>query len=226
MLTILKHIGHDTTLQKTMGPESCAVFVLTCVLAGEIPAAPECRLPGPACLDLRIGPGSRASVYRGAQYTLNLSSREAVFTFHEGFGDVDNWYRNEATSLAFEGASEASVSGRRRDDPAGAAEVRLSSLFPEVDLICEVSGRAIEYRFLAGSETHAHRIRLKLGGIGRFRLRGDGVAEIRTAPFPILLHPPVDRDSAARGEPTPLAGRFVLLGNNRLAFRLAEPQPQ
>jgi hypothetical protein len=224
MLTILKHIGHDTTLQKTMGPESCAVFVLTCVLAGKIPAAPECRSPGPVCLDLRIGPGSRASVSRSTRYTLNLSSRQAVFTFHEGFGNVDDWYRDEATSLAFEGASEASVSGRHRDDFEGAAEVRLSGLFPEVDLICEVSGRAIEYRFLAGSETNAHRIRLKLDGIGRFRLRGDGVAEIRTAAFPILLHPPVDRNAAARGEPTPLAGRFVLLENNRLVFRLAEPR--
>lgn len=162
---------------------------------------------------VRFEPDGAAWVARGRDYWLSFTGSASELIALEGFGDVDNWFRQERTRLRFERAAQA-AERRLEASPSG---VLIPEFEPGIDLVCRLDGRTLHYSFVVSPEADASRIRVHLEGVGRMRIDPTGAVVIRTAALDIRLHPPVVRTSDAR-----LAGAFAVERGTRLSFH---PRP-
>jgi hypothetical protein len=139
--------------------------------------------------------------------------------------------------LKVAGASpDASISGLRQipgkvhyfkgNDPAKWRQnvplyeaVRYTGILPGIDLVYYGREGQLEYDFLVSPGADPGVIKLQVEGPGDLRLDSQGNLLMQAGDFQWVMHSPriyQERD----GSPAPVEGGFVLLGDNRIGFRL------
>jgi hypothetical protein len=170
------------------------------------------KLPG---MGLRFEREGARYAAHGIDYRLSVSASETVLTYLDGFGDVDNWSREERLRVQLVGASPA---GHEAPAMAERDWVLFQDVYPKIDLECGGTAERLEYRFFAAAGADSRSIRIRFEGAGRVRVDGDGSVTARTPVGVIRIYPPVT-DDPFDGERRPVGGRFERRGNGLVEFQ-------
>jgi hypothetical protein len=189
----------------------------------------DLRLRGKFGFEPNVGQAGSAAqfVARGEDFTLALSYREIVLTYLEGFGDVDQWFREEEFRLKLLGAQAGQPAGldplpgkstfASRTDVPNYERVAFQDVYPGVDLICSGTQKRLELTFVIHGTAKTDAIRLEWSGSWRTRVTPDGSLTLRTSLGEIRVKPPIMIDSFG-GEQRAAPGRFTREGRHRAGF--------
>ena len=99
------------------------------------------------------------------------------------------------------------------------AQVKYEGVYPGVDLVYYGNQRNLEYDFVVAPNASAKPLRVRFSGAQRIRLSRNGDLAIIGKHGQIAFHKPVVYQ-LKQGVRQPVRGRFQLLGNNTVGFRL------
>lgn len=108
-----------------------------------------------------------------------------------------------------------------RTNVATYARVRYQRVYPEIDVVVYGVRDGVEYDFVVAPRGDVRRIALEIDGIERLSVDADGNLVLTRAGHPIVQRAPViyqQRD----GRRQRIAGRYVLRGDNQVAFAIGE----
>ncbi|HKW97514.1 MAG TPA: hypothetical protein VJN43_07255 [Bryobacteraceae bacterium] len=167
-------------------------------------------------------------VARGRDYSLGVSSHELVLTYFEGFGDVDEWFRDEVVRLKIVGAQGAAATGedllpgksvfKLRADIPNYERVVYQHIYPGIDLVYSGDQGRLELQFVIGKGGDPEMIRLAWNGVWRARVEPDGKLALRTPIGEIELLPPISYDRFDGSRQT-VPGCFKRLRGSRATFQ-------
>lgn len=183
----------------------------------------------------QTGPGVKF-VARASDYLLALSAGEIALTYFEGFGDVDNWFRDETFSLKLAGSNSA-ARARGLDELPGKSSFRaagvksapvenipnferviFADVYPGIDLLVFGNQKRLELQFLVGAGAHPEQIRVGWQGARGIKVETGGILSMRTPVGELRILPPASAESFA-GERQMVSGRFVRQGWSRARFQ-------
>src|SRR5438309_6801787 len=99
--------------------------------------------------------------------------------------------------------------------------VRYAGVYPDVDVVVYGNQRRLEYDFVVGPGGDPSRIALRIEDADEIRLDAAGDLHVRRGDSSIVQHAPsVYQERDGRREP--VAGRYVMRGQNTLAFEIGE----
>jgi hypothetical protein len=174
-------------------------------------------------------------VARDTDYLLTLSAGEIVLTYFEGFGDVDNWFRDETFSLKLAGSNGAArargldeLPGKSSFRAAGAKSapvqdipnferVIFADVYPGIDLLVFGNQKRLELQFLVGGGANPEQIRIAWQGARGIKVGAGGILSMRTPVGELRILPPASSESFA--ERQLVSGRFVRQGWSRARFQ-------
>ncbi len=177
----------------------------------------------------QAGPGVKF-VARDADYLLALSAGEIALTYFEGFGDVDNWFRDETFSLRLAGSNGA-ARARGLDELPGKSSFRAAGIksapvqdipnfervffadvYPGIDLLVFGNQKRLELQFLVSGGARPEQIRIGWQGARGIKVRAGGILSMRTPVGEVRILPPASTENFA-GERKLMSGRFVRKGS-------------
>ncbi|MFB3776734.1 MAG: SBBP repeat-containing protein [Bryobacteraceae bacterium] len=217
------------------GRQFAAAASLTVLFASILLAAPHTAVNFgglPLAFEKNLGQADPGVVFvaRGDGYALLLRSDEARFRLGSSRDSTVVRVRLEDARSGAPSSAEDPLPGKVNyftgDDPArwttGIAtyrRVRFNDVYPGISVVYYGSQQRLEYDFLVAPGADPGRIRLHFQGAGKVRLdaSGDVVVETRAGELRQML-PVVYQQKDGRRQP--VAGRYVLAGANRVAFRL------
>ena len=178
----------------------------------------------------QAGPGVKF-VARDTDYLLALSAGEIALTYFEGFGDVDNWFRDETFSLRLAGSNGA-ARARGLDELPGkssfraarvksapvhnipnCARVVFADVYPGIDLVVFGNQKRLELQFLVSGGARPEQIRIGWQGARGIQMRAGGTLSMRTPVGEVRILSPASTENFA-GERQLMSGRFVRKGSH------------
>ncbi len=175
----------------------------------------------------------------GQRYSVFLTDRSAVFAFRDVDQTPSGSGKNNETPMTLElsGANpearpdglsplDGTVNYFIGNDPAQwkagistFSRVQYKSVYPGIDLVFYGKERQLEFDLVAAPGANPAAIRLHIGGAEHLRLEPDGNLEIVDGSNRVALHRPTIYQAAA-GKRRNVPGRYVLLGQNSVGFRI------
>ena len=189
----------------------------------------DLKIKGPFGFEPNVGQADAGVrfVGRGADFRMALSSREIVLTSLDGFGYVEQWYREEEFRVKLVGALDGDSAGldplpgksrfARHTNIPNYRRVFFPDVYNGIDMTCAGNQKQLEILFVVRNGARPDAIRLEWAGAGRPKIAQDGTLTMRTPLGEFRVLPPVMIDSFD-GERRPAPGQFVLAGKRRARF--------
>jgi len=167
---------------------------------------------------------------RGSGYGLYLTGNEAVLAFR-GSGKQSSIVRmsldhaNSAPTIYSQDQLPGKSNYFAGNDPPRwhrnipqFARVRYRNVYPGVDLVYYGSQGKLEYDFVVAPGADPKQIALRLQGTDQLKLTAAGDLDIATGSGDVQLQAPRVYQKVGNNEDHAVAGKFVLQGNNAVAF--------
>jgi Beta-propeller repeat len=100
------------------------------------------------------------------------------------------------------------------------AQVRITSVYPGIDVIYYGQQRQLEYDFRLAAGADASKIRIAFEGAENLSIDAEGNLILKTGGGDIIQHAPVIYQESQSGKQS-IAGRYVLRGGNEVGFEVA-----
>ena len=103
--------------------------------------------------------------------------------------------------------------------------VRLSEIQPGVDVLARQQDGHFEYDLVLQPDAELERVEIAVEGIENMHLDGAGALVLETALGPVRMPVPPSWEEGPSGEKSPIACRYVMLGNDRFGFEAPARRP-